>query len=158
MQKITGIFIDENGRETKRWFIVPSEEALKELLAKRGWELAVIKSVEELSEEKAKKLAGKNDDNFRPAPGKKISEMKAICKACGHVYFFGKQDEVKYIGEQMENCGGGMQDAGASMLCCGGCLPAVFIPKSQQIKSVDPNKCPKCGSRAVTKEKVTHIV
>ena len=41
------------------------------------------------------------------------------------------------------------------MMCCTGCAPALLIP-NQEV--VDLNKCPKCGSRAITKETVEHEV
>lgn len=79
---------------------------------------------------------------------RKISETKATCKGCGHVYFFGKTDELDHLSAQMDECGKGM-------MCCGGCLPAVFLPSK---KATDPNRCPKCGSRAILKERITHEV
>lgn len=79
---------------------------------------------------------------------RKLSETKATCKACGHVYYFGKTDELEHLGTEMENCSN-------AMMCCGGCWPMIFAP---QKKAVDPNKCPKCGSRAIQKEKVVHEV
>ena len=158
MLKITAIVLNENGREIKQWFVVPSEEALKDVLAQKGWELVITKSVKELSDDEAKKLAPESEKKLARPQGKKISEMKATCRGCGNVYFFGKQDESKYRSDQISNCGSSMEDAGSSMMCCGGCWPAAFLPKSQTKQTVDPNRCPKCGSRAITKEKVTHFV
>lgn len=74
---------------------------------------------------------------------KKIKETRATCKACGEVWHYGKADAIQNFGEQM-------QDAGKSMMCCGGCLP-----KSTQR---DLSKCPKCGSSAVEREQVIHEV
>jgi len=48
-----------------------------------------------------------------------------------------------------------MQNLGKSMMCCGGCLPAVLIPDK---KVIDLNKCPKCGSKVIKKEEVIHEV
>jgi predicted nucleic-acid-binding Zn-ribbon protein len=77
-----------------------------------------------------------------------IKETKNTCKACGNVWFYGKQ-EVK------QQKAAAMQNAGKGMMCCGGCLPAALIPDK---KVIDLSKCPKCGSKAVVCEKVTHRV
>lgn len=74
--------------------------------------------------------------------GKKIKETRATCQSCGEIWHYGK-------GEAMQSCGGQMQNAGKSMTClC--CLP--------DTKTVDYNKCPKCSSKAVTKEQVIHEI
>lgn len=78
----------------------------------------------------------------------KVSETKATCKACGNVYYFGKKDQVEHVSAKLDNCG-------TDLMCCGGCWPAMFMPRK---KAVDPNKCPKCGSRAIVKERVVHEV
>lgn len=79
---------------------------------------------------------------------KKISETKCTCTACGNIWHYGKSDE-------MQNVGNAMQQAGKSLMCCTGCFPALLIPT----KTVnDLNKCPKCGSKAVKKEKIVHEV
>jgi hypothetical protein len=81
------------------------------------------------------------------APGPRlIKETRCTCAACGNVWHYGKMDSLR-------EAGNAMQDAGKAMMCCTGCLPAVFIPTKTPI---DLNKCPKCGSRAVTKEIVEH--
>lgn len=77
-----------------------------------------------------------------------IKETKCTCSACGNVWFYGKQEAW----EQKANA---MSNAGKAMSCCGGCWPALFIHDKQVI---DLNKCPKCGSKAVKKEEVTHSV
>lgn len=77
-----------------------------------------------------------------------IKETKCTCSACGHTWYYGKQ-------EALQNAGAAMQNVGKQMACCGGCLPAAFIPTQ---KVVDFNKCPKCNSQAVKKEVVTHNV
>jgi len=48
-----------------------------------------------------------------------------------------------------------MQNLGKSMMCCTGCAPAAVIP-NQKVK--DLGKCPKCGSQAIKKEKVTYEI
>jgi hypothetical protein len=79
---------------------------------------------------------------------KKISETKATCNACGNIWHYGKTD-------QMESAGAALQNAGKAMMCCTGCVPALFIPNKEV---VNLDKCPKCGSKAVTKETVEHEV
>lgn len=79
---------------------------------------------------------------------RKIRETRATCGACGKVWHYGKAEEL-------QSAGAAMQNAGKAMMCCGGCAPAVLIP---QQKVVDLNKCPKCGSRAVTRAIVEHEV
>lgn len=79
---------------------------------------------------------------------KKIKETRCVCNACEHIWFYGKQDVLEQTGSSLQNCG-------KSMMCCGGCIPAIFIPDK---KVVDLNKCPKCGSRAINKEEIIHEV
>jgi predicted RNA-binding Zn-ribbon protein involved in translation (DUF1610 family) len=80
--------------------------------------------------------------------GKKIKETKFTCKACGNEWFVGKQDALKNTGDALSN-------AGKSMMCCTGCVPALLIPTK---KTTDFSKCPKCNSTAVKKEVVEHDV
>ncbi|KKS12530.1 MAG: hypothetical protein UU67_C0051G0004 [Candidatus Daviesbacteria bacterium GW2011_GWB1_41_5] len=79
---------------------------------------------------------------------KEVKETKCTCEACQNVWFYGKEEEKERKMNQIHN-------AGKAMACCGGCLPALLI-KEKQV--VDLDKCPKCGSRAVKKEVVTHNV
>ena len=79
---------------------------------------------------------------------KVISETKCTCAACGNVWYYGKQEASDIKAAKMQN-------AGKAMMCCSGCLPAILIPDK---KVVDVDKCPKCGSKAVKKEIVTHEV
>jgi ssDNA-binding Zn-finger/Zn-ribbon topoisomerase 1 len=79
---------------------------------------------------------------------KVIKETKCTCNACGHVWFYGKQETREATSAVLGNLS-------KSMMCCSGCLPAIFIPDK---KIIDLNKCPKCGSRAVTRETVSHEV
>ena len=84
-----------------------------------------------------------------PIPvAKMIKETKNTCKACGKVWFYGKEDVQQQKQAAMEN-------AGKAMMCCGGCLPALFLPDKKQ---VDLSKCPDCGSKAVVSEEVIHKV
>lgn len=89
---------------------------------------------------------------------KKIKETKCTCKACGKVWFYGKEEAFKNFGEKLESAGNSMSNAGKDMMCCSGCLPAAFIPNKQEKEVKDLNKCPECGSKAITKEVVVHDV
>ena len=93
------------------------------------------------------KNVGKEFKEVKNKP-KQIKETKASCQACGHTWFYGRQDVFDNASDTMGNCG-------KAMCCCSGCLPAVFIPDK---KVTDLNKCPKCGSRAIKKETVIHDV
>jgi len=89
-----------------------------------------------------------NAKNSQKPRTRQITETKATCKACGNVWFYGKLDSIEQMGNASSNCG-------KSMMCCT-CSPcALFIPDN---KVTDLNKCPKCNSKAVVKEKVTHDV
>ncbi|MFZ2226488.1 MAG: zinc ribbon domain-containing protein [Candidatus Moraniibacteriota bacterium] len=79
---------------------------------------------------------------------KEIKETRCTCNACGNTWFYGKQEVLESTGNVMSNCG-------KSMMCCGGCFPALLIADK---KVTNFDKCPKCGSKAVNKEKVIHNV
>lgn len=87
-----------------------------------------------------------------------IKEIKNTCVACGNVWFYGKQDIQLNKSQKMENAGTAMQDVGKSMMCCTGCVPALFIPTKQTKQVKDLNKCDNCGSSAVEQEEVIHNV
>lgn len=88
----------------------------------------------------------------------KIVETKCTCEACGNIWHYGKGDALQNFGEKMGKTGNSMSNTGADLMCCGGCLPALFIPKAPEKVVKDLNKCDKCGSKAITKEKVEHYV
>ncbi len=79
---------------------------------------------------------------------KEIHETKCTCQACGNVWYYGKEEVEK-------NKAAKMNQVGKTMMCCGGCFPALLIPNRE---IVDLDKCSKCGSKAVQKEIVTHHV
>lgn len=89
---------------------------------------------------------------------KKIKETKSTCKACGHIWYYGKDEVTSNFGDKMQNLGSEMSNAGKDVMCCTGCLPALFIPEKKIKQVQDLDKCPKCGSKAVTKEQVVHEV
>ncbi|UCZ54971.1 hypothetical protein LGQ02_09715 [Bacillus shivajii] len=91
--------------------------------------------------------------------GKKIKETKCTCKACQHVWYYGKQDVIQNTGDKIQNFGSEMSNTGKDMMCCTGCLPALFIPNKKIKENVkDLDQCPNCGSKAVKKETVVHDV
>ncbi|MBB5172422.1 hypothetical protein [Texcoconibacillus texcoconensis] len=91
--------------------------------------------------------------------GKKIEETKCTCQACGNVWYYGKDEVQKNFGEKLQNLGSDMSNTGKDMMCCTGCLPALFIPEKQKNNNItDLDTCPNCRSKAVTKEKVVHDV
>jgi predicted RNA-binding Zn-ribbon protein involved in translation (DUF1610 family) len=79
---------------------------------------------------------------------KTITETRYTCNVCGKIWHYGKQ-------EQTQNVANAMQNLGKGMMCCTGCLPAVFLPDK---KVVDLNKCPNCGSKNIKKEIIAHAV
>jgi len=89
---------------------------------------------------------------------KMIKETRCTCEACGNVWYYGKEEAWANAGEKLENFGNSMSNAGKDMMCCGGCVPALFIPEKQEKKSKDLNQCQNCGSKAVKKEEVTHVI
>jgi len=89
---------------------------------------------------------------------KNIKETKCTCQACGNIWYYGKREAWENRAKSMENCGSSMSNTGSDMMCCGGCAPAIFIPKQQKVQVKDLSKCPKCNSSAIRKEEVTHEV
>jgi ribosomal protein L7/L12 len=98
---------------------------------------------------------------------KVIKETKCVCQACGNIWYYGKQEEWEIRSKkfenaaiEMKNIGNSLSGAGSSMMCCGGCFPAAFMPREQMAsKNIikDLNKCPKCNSSAIKKETITHV-
>jgi hypothetical protein len=74
-----------------------------------------------------------------------ITETKATCQACGHVWHYLPSDALRSTGEQLQRIGMDMTPC-----CC--CLSGL----TQRPKPID--QCPNCGSRAAQKERVTHTV
>ena len=68
-------------------------------------------------------------------PTRKASEIRNTCNACGKVWHVSSGDVAS--------------EAGKSLMCFSGCLPAGFFVK-------ELGKCPQCGSRNVTKEWVEY--
>lgn len=81
---------------------------------------------------------------------KQIKETKCICKACNHVWYYGKQDVAEAKGKKAKKCGEDMQNCGNALSC----RPTIPFRDER----VDLDKCPECGSRAIKKEEVIHNV
>lgn len=77
-----------------------------------------------------------------------IQETRCTCQSCGHIWHYGKEESLEAAAGAMSNCG-------KSMMCCSGCFPALLIPDKPV---ADLNQCPRCHSRAVKKEIVSHEV
>lgn len=77
-----------------------------------------------------------------------VTETKVTCKACGKVWYYGKQETGQNRSSAMQNCG-------KIGMCCS-CSPLALLIPDKEIKELD--KCPKCGSRAIKKETITHNV
>ncbi|GEM_PF-6770319 len=75
---------------------------------------------------------------------KRITETKVTCLACGHIWFYGKAEEDQNASNQMSNCA---KNCSCSMFA--------FIPDE---KIIDFDKCQKCNSQAVKKERVTYEI
>ncbi len=116
---------------------------LEKNFAKReeSWKQLNQKNKDELEKKKQEFLARKN------AP-KKITENRGTCQSCGNIWHYGKE-------EKWENASNAMHNVSKSMMCCTGCWPAIFLSDK---KITDFSKCPKCGSKAVKTEQVTHEV
>jgi hypothetical protein len=88
----------------------------------------------------------RNKDDVRGL--KQISETRVTCSNCGNIWHYGKNEEL-------ENTSNNLINLGKTLMCCTGCLPALLISDS---KTVSFDRCQKCGSRAVTKEKIIHDI
>jgi predicted RNA-binding Zn-ribbon protein involved in translation (DUF1610 family) len=69
---------------------------------------------------------------------RQVKETRATCKACGHVWHYTWDDRVVEVAGELQ--------------CCPCCLPFQAKPK------VGTEKCPKCGSSAISRETVVHEV
>jgi DNA-directed RNA polymerase subunit RPC12/RpoP len=74
---------------------------------------------------------------------KQIAETKCVCTQCSNVWFFGSTDKIDDISNRLIAVGAHMQ---------GKSLTGSY--HEQLIKDAD--KCPQCGSRAITKQKVKY--
>jgi hypothetical protein len=74
---------------------------------------------------------------------KLIEETKYVCTQCNTIWFYGKQDKMDDVSNRLISIGALMQ---------GKSLTGTY--HEQLIK--DNSKCPKCGSRAITKSKARY--
>jgi hypothetical protein len=84
-------------------------------------------------------------------PKRQIEETKCTCSGCGNIWFFGKKD----VWQRWDKKGMVV----AKNMCPAACpcfLPMIFF--GNDALYIDPNKCPKCGSRAIKKEQIIHDV
>lgn len=93
-------------------------------------------------------LVVKENHQVKGSPVKSVSEIKGTCLACGNAWYFGKEEINENRRNAINNCSN-------AAMCCGGCVPALWL---SQKKVVDFNQCPKCGSKATKLEKVIHNV
>lgn len=95
-------------------------------------------------------LGGSNSQVKKESIGtrRKIKETKCKCKSCGKIWHYGKTDMLNSAADNLSTFG-------KDMMCCTGCMPALFIPDK---KVIDLNKCPNCGSKAIYKEEVIHEI
>jgi len=100
------------------------------------WKVDTLREVHET----IKKLTYK-----APAP-KTIKETKCTCQSCGNVWHYGKK-------ETWDNAGNAIHNFGEDVSWCRCCGPS----RNKKVV-VDFDKCPKCGSRAVKKETMSHAL
>lgn len=128
----TSRFVGKEGDFTK----VPPESQTAKQKAEVKKVIAILKKVQVVKEESKPKT-------------RQVTETKSTCKACGNIWFYGKKDQWEQFNNQYNN------SCTKPSLCCT-CSPLALLMPDKKV--VDLNKCPKCGSRAVNQEKVTHDV
>jgi len=116
--------------------------------SKRAWAEGQEKQKQISKEYKAEIEQKKQEFLARKNAPKKITENRGTCQSCGNIWHYGKE-------EKWENASNAMHNVSKSMMCCTGCWPAIFLSDK---KITDFSKCPKCGSKAVKTEQVTHEV
>lgn len=79
---------------------------------------------------------------------KKIDEFKCNCSGCGNLWFYTETD----LSQSQRNAAINQMKTGFGLL---GCLPLLFI-KGRDV--IDYDRCPKCGSRSMTKETLTYEI
>ena len=80
---------------------------------------------------------------------KQIQETRCTCQSCGNNWHYGKSEAI-------QNAANAMGNVGKDMTCCSGCFTPAGLMKNKPVANL--NQCPKCGSRAVKKEIITHTV
>lgn len=107
--------------------------------------------ITETDRQKEVTLAGTS----KPTQLKQVQETKNTCQGCGHVWFYDQSDKIQNFGDKM----GATGDSLIKNSCCCLFFPfgllALLIPDK---KVQDLNRCPKCNSRAIQKETITHSI
>lgn len=67
-----------------------------------------------------------------------VSEIRATCQVCGHIWHYKSSDRAVEVARDMQ--------------CCPCLMPFQAKPK------VKTDRCPKCSSSAVKREKVEHRI
>jgi hypothetical protein len=103
-----------------------------------------------------------------PKPPRQIVEIKHTCQGCGYVWHkgMGVADKLQNLGERLQNMGqrqinsaNQLSNTSRDLLCCSGCVPALFIPNApQQVPIKDLNRCPNCNSLIIKKEEVVYDI
>jgi len=103
----------------------------------------IKEETKEEPEENAKNEQRKKKWELLKRGFKLIEEIKCVCTQCNTTWFYGKEDKIDNISNRLISLGAHMQ---------GKSLTGSY--HEQLIK--DPDKCPKCGSRAIAKTKVKY--
>lgn len=84
---------------------------------------------------------------------KTIRETKVTCKACGNIWHYNSWDA---FGNAVDHWDAGTNELNKSCCCCLFFPLGIFafLAPKKQVKELD--RCPKCQSRAVTKEIIEH--
>lgn len=81
-----------------------------------------------------------------------INETKCTCNSCGNIYYYGKEEVLEKTVNSLDNASKEL----AAASCCY-CNPFINATKTKN-DITDYNKCPKCGSRNIIKEKIKHEI
>jgi hypothetical protein len=76
---------------------------------------------------------------------KHVTEVKAICAACGNVWYYTVGERVKEFGRKMQRGGEELRTLGVGR---------AYMPAG----ATRTTECPKCGSKAINRETVTHEI
>jgi hypothetical protein len=85
---------------------------------------------------------------IRAVKEKKQGETKCTCKSCGNVWYYDAKEEREIRADRIGKIGRDMLRVGEGLQ--GNTLPWL-IPENQKKDII--NKCPKCNSSAIQKEK-----
>lgn len=83
---------------------------------------------------------------------KYITEIRTTCNSCGNVYYYGKKE----IWENRSKICDNISKEAAAASCCY-CNPFINAAKNKNTIT-DFGRCPKCGSRNIIKEEISHEI